>query len=58
MFELEEQARRDEDLTSSAKKNVGQAKSDVSDASRQVQKALEEVEAIIKELNEFSDASK
>lgn len=37
---------------------MGQAKSDVSDASKQVQKALEEVDAIIKELNEFSDACK
>lgn len=55
---LEQQATRDEDLTSSAKKNVGQAKSDVSDASKQVQKALEEVDAIIKELNEYSDNCK
>ncbi|XP_052121293.1 laminin subunit gamma-1 isoform X1 [Frankliniella occidentalis] len=55
--QLEQQATRDEDLTSSAKKNVGQAKSDVSDAAKQVQKALEEVEAIIKELNEYSDTN-
>ncbi|XP_067003262.1 laminin subunit gamma-1 [Anabrus simplex] len=52
---LEDQATRDEKLTSEARDKVGHAKSSAAEATRQVEKALEQVMAIVQELNELPE---
>lgn len=55
MKDLEEQAKKDENLTSLARQKVGQAKNNAEEATQQVEMALNDVKAIKQELEDLKE---